>query len=216
MLNSFGSRQQEILRVLLRAQDGLTIEEILERVPVTRTAVAQHLNVFERDGYLEHGTLASTGGRPSRIFKLSPRGIDLFPKQYSWFSALLLEGLAGQMGDEGLARFLEGLAGKIAAELEPRLQGLTPAKRMEAIVSILNDLAFDAELAHRRGSKEPILQASNCIYHHLAAKHPEVCAFDRALLAKLTGKKVTQTECIVRGGAVCKFQFGKSIERSKS
>src|SRR4051812_20750041 len=102
MLNSFGDRQQEILKILLKASAGLAIDEISSRIGITRPAARQHLMALQRMGYVERGELVATGGRPSQIYRLAAKGQDLFPKQYSWFSEVLLEALKKKMGDQGL------------------------------------------------------------------------------------------------------------------
>ena len=49
--------------------------------------------------------------------------------------------------------------------------------------------------------------ARNCVYHHLAAEHPEVCELDLALLSSLLGGKIEHVECMVRGGGSCRFRL---------
>ncbi|MCK7509177.1 MAG: hypothetical protein MZV70_37470 [Desulfobacterales bacterium] len=61
---------------------------------------------------------------------------------------------------------------------------------------------------HRRRRRRcRTIEASNCVFHHLAAQYPEVCRFDLALLAAFVGTPVEHQECVVRGGQVCRFGF---------
>ncbi|MBN50581.1 MAG: hypothetical protein CMN85_13695 [Spongiibacteraceae bacterium] len=69
----------------------------------------------------------------------------------------------------------------------------------------MDSLGYEAET----GSNSNEIVAYNCIYHHLAEKHPEVCEFDIAFLESASKKSVTHTECIVRGGHCCRFSIGK-------
>lgn len=212
MIQNLADRQQDILRHLLAKRDGLTVDELEELIGVTRTAVVQHLASLEQAGYVSKTGVRSTGGRPVRVFTLTAQGIDLFPKQYSWFAGLLMGAITAQMGEEGSARLLESLAGTIAANFEPRLRGLDDKARAAEVVRIMNELSFDAKLIDAKSGKTEI-SAANCIYHHLAAQYPQVCGFDIALLAALTGKNVTQNECIVRGGTVCRFGLTKPTNK---
>lgn len=200
MLELLGKRQQELLRLLLKHKAGLSIDELATALGVTRPAVRQHLTALELDGYVAKGAEFRTAGRPGQAFVLTGKGTDLFPKQYSWFSALMLDALAAERGEEGLAAWLEDLAGPIAASLEPRLAGLEGAARLEAIAAIMNDLAFEA------APVEGAIEASNCVYHELAKRHPAICRFDLALLSRLAGRPLTHEECMVRGGGVCRFR----------
>lgn len=202
-MQALGERQQAILRLLQREKDGLTIEDLVARLAITRTAVRQHLAALERDGYVRKEGLRVTGGRPGLVYSLSPAGNELFPKQYSWFSALVLERLRGSMGADGLAAFMRELAAEVAAGLAPRLEGKGPGERVEEVARIMNELGYDARVVEQDGL--PCIVASNCVYHHLAGEFREVCEFDLGLLESLTGARAGHPECMLRGGKVCRF-----------
>jgi predicted ArsR family transcriptional regulator len=61
----------------------------------------------------------------------------------------------------------------------------------------------DAELQGR--GREVV--ARNCVFHQLAAAHPEVCAFDLGFMEKFANAKVEHVECMARGQHVCRFRF---------
>lgn len=210
MLERFGRRQQELLRLMLQHRAGLSIDELASEAGVTRTAVRQHLSALEAEGFVGKGEERRTAGRPVQTYVLTTRGTDLFPKQYSWFSGLLLGALKEERGSEGLATWLRGLAGTIAKSLNSRVEGKEGAERLAEVTAILNELAFEARASQPTGSEQPALEASNCIYHDLARQFPEVCQFDLELLARLTGSGVDHQECMVRGGAICRFRLGPS------
>lgn len=208
MLERFGRRQQELLKLMLKNKAGVSIDELAAEARVTRTAVRQHLTALEAEGYVRKGDERKTAGRPGQTFVLTVRGTELFPRQYSWFSGLLLNAIRGERGSEGLAQWLRELACTVATSLNSRLEGKQDEQRLEAIVTILNELAFEAKatLPVDRPS-ETAIEASNCIYHDLAQQFPEVCQFDLELLSQLTGSEVEHQECIVRGGHSCRFRF---------
>jgi predicted ArsR family transcriptional regulator len=175
---------------LQREKDGLTVDDIAGRLAVTRTAVRQHLAALERDGYVHRQVLRRSVGRPRHVYALTAAGDYLFPKQYHWFSALLLESLKQDMGQEGLIEWLR------------RLAGLSPPECAEAVVRIMNELGYDARLAG--GSSEAVeIVATNCVYHELARAFPKVCHFDYALLEGLGAvQSVEHPECMVRGACL--------------
>src|SRR5438874_13494469 len=106
MVEVFGDRQQDLLKLLLKKRQGLKIEQISEELGITRPATRAHLVALERLGYVERGELVASGGRPSQSYRLSQKGYDLFPKQYSWFSEILLESLNQKMGSAGLKELM--------------------------------------------------------------------------------------------------------------
>jgi len=207
MLERFGRRQQELLKLMLKNKGGISIDELAAEAQITRPAVRQHLTALEAEGFVRKGEERKTAGRPGQTYVLTVRGTDLFPKQYSWFSALLLQAMKEERGSEGLEEWLRGLAGTVAASLESRLMDKDGERRLEEVVAILNELAFEANAVLPEGRPEaPAIEASNCVYHDLAQQFPEVCQFDLALLSKLTGSVVDHEECMVRGGTLCRFR----------
>jgi DNA-binding transcriptional ArsR family regulator len=87
------SSQQEVLNQLMASREGLTLDEISASLGLSRTAINQHLMVLEREGHVRRAAPRKTGGRPLNVYVLTEEGINLFPKQYSWFSKLLFQTL---------------------------------------------------------------------------------------------------------------------------
>ena len=100
MMAVTGTSQQEVLSGLLERKSGATLDELVSAVGLSRTAVNQHLIALERDGYVRKAAPRKTGGRPQHIYVLTEEGTNLFPKQYSWFSKLLIETLRERVGEE--------------------------------------------------------------------------------------------------------------------
>jgi predicted ArsR family transcriptional regulator len=174
---------------------------------VTRTAVRQHLASLMRDGLVEAGDTRPTGGRPERLYVLSPRGREEFPRRYSWFAQLLIEAMEREHGTSGLRLRL----GRIAAAVVAQLQQAAPVAgdrraKVKALAGLMDGLGYDARTA-RDVDGAPAIEADNCVFHELATKNPEICHFDLALLSSYTGSKVTLHECMARGGHVCRFRF---------
>lgn len=215
MLNGFGQTQQQILKSLLENKEGLTIEKMVKALDITRTAIHQHVSSLERGGYVEKHVLAKTRGRPGQVYVLSDKGIHLFPKQYALFSELLVANLEKQLGTEGLENVLRQLGENIADDLRNRLVEKTADEQVAEIASIMQELGYQASVNLEGGKRISTLTACNCVYHHLASKHSEVCSLDLALLSSLSGRKVEHTECMVRGGQACRFEFKGKLKRAQ-
>ncbi len=204
-------RQQEILLLLREHHGGLSIPKLEVSLGISRTAVNQHVTNMERDGLVVKGAVEKTGGRPGYVYLITEKGMEQLPKQYSWFSELMLDALKSKLGSEGLIEFLREMAKEVGQHLRPRLVGKPRDQQINEIKQILNELGYDAIVAPSDTKELPIISAQNCVYHKLAMKHQEVCQFDLALLDELfQDYSATQTECMVRGGATCQFCFQAS------
>jgi DeoR family transcriptional regulator, suf operon transcriptional repressor len=65
---------------------------------IGRTAINQHLATLRQQGYVANGQVLKGRGRPRKSYVLTNDGINLFPKKYNWFSAMLLNILQTQDG----------------------------------------------------------------------------------------------------------------------
>jgi len=205
-IDAMGARQRALLESLLERKEGCSADELADSLKISRSAVHQHLGALERDGYLEKLMRPSQGGRPGYAWRLTNKGIHLFPKQYALFSELMVLGMKKSLGSDGLARVLEELGEDIAKRYRPRLDAATDdAERMRVVADIMQELGYAARADDAGG--RPEIAAHNCVYHDLAAQHPEVCRLDLALLRALLGGEIEHAECMVRGGRVCRFRL---------
>jgi DeoR family transcriptional regulator, suf operon transcriptional repressor len=203
-----GNSQQQVLTVLLEHKSGVTLDELVGSIGLSRTAVNQHLIVLEREGFVRKGTPRKSGGRPQHTYVLTEEGTNQFPKQYSWFSTLLMETLRDQVGEEQVGQYMYDLGVRKSATLIPRLVGKNRAERIAEIVKIMNETGFLARtVAPADPDKLPRVECRNCVYHDLSKDYPEVCRFDIGFLSGLMGAEVEHQSCMQRGGETCRFRF---------
>ena len=206
MPDSRGTRQQELLLALSRRKQGLPLDALADLLGISRTAVRQHLMSLERDGLVTKGASRPSGGRPEQLYVLTGKGIEQFPRQYSWFAELLLDDMNSPATGEGARMKLARLGRKVAASLAMRFEGAPRLDdRVARLAVVMNELGYDAAVVS--GETRPTIEAYNCVYHELAAKNLDVCAFDLALLSACTGAEVDHVSCMVRGGGSCRFGF---------
>jgi predicted ArsR family transcriptional regulator len=212
MINLFGLRQQQLLTLLLENKKGLTVEDLSKALGITDNAVRQHLTALERDGVVLKGETKSTGGRPEHLYGLTAVGEELFPRRYSWFAELLISSLLEEQGTEGLRKRLEGLGRAVGRQVATRLAGIKDkTQRVRTLSGILQELGYQSTSIDPSNEKLPTIEASNCVFHVLAQRYPEVCYFDLALMSEVVGSGVIHDECMVRGGKVCRFKFKSGI-----
>jgi predicted ArsR family transcriptional regulator len=194
-----GETRTELLRLLRRSRH--TITSLAESLKLTDNAVRTHVAGLERDGLVRHvGSQRDTGGKPARVYALTPEGEELFPKAY----ALVLGGLVKEIvrveGPERAMELLQTVGRQVGAGA--RLSD-DPEARVAAAAEAFHQLGGDLEI-HRIGGGW-ILQGFACPLSAVAAKHPEVCQLARALVEEITGAPVT--ECCDRTERPrCRFQ----------
>lgn len=200
MLQGLGRTQQDLLNALLHQAGGMSIDELAEHLAVTRTAIRQHLAALERDGLVLRGETRPTGRRPEQLYQLTDHAREQFPRQYQLLASALIDEVADIIGPEALATLMRNLGRKLALDREQQVVDETK------IVQHMNQAGYEAEVFFRSSGDHEIV-AHNCVFHRLAAAHPVVCELDLALIGALGGAEVEHTECMVRGGNVCRFKL---------
>lgn len=209
MADHIGLRQRELLELLLENKSGLCIDDIAKTLSISRNAVQQHVTVLESAGYIYAGELTKTGGRPVRRYVLTEAGINSFPKQYAWFSALMLTDLKNEIGSEAFLRYMRRLGETVAQNYQHRFIGkVTWLEQREELLKIMNEFGFKTHSKIDSDNQDSAtVKAYNCILHDLAQQHNEVCQFDIALMTALLDKKVLLTECMAKGSGRCCFKI---------
>ena len=208
MLEMLGSRQKDLLVLLLKNKVGLTADDIAEQLGISRNAVRQHLAALENERLLKRGETCATGGRPKQLYVLTDKGHECFPRHYSWFAELLVATLVEQAGATGVSAQLAALGRKIGLQLAAQhAHALGPGvERSEVLATLMDELGYVAR-ASRDTQGAPLIEADNCVFHALAIKHPEVCEFDLALMSAFTDRQIDHQECMAKNGNVCRFRL---------
>ncbi len=208
-MTKIGARQVQILQLLLKNRVGLSLDQIASSLDISRTAVLQHFSKLQKLDYICEGSLDKTGGRPLRNYCLTERGINSFPKQYSWFSELLLKSLKQQMGAEALRHYMYRLGEQVAESLLPNGHKKNLSDRIEHLLSVMDELGYEAILETSEVDQVSKIKARNCVYHDIAQQHPEICQFDLALMNHLLDSEVELEQCLAKGDSVCCFKLKK-------
>jgi DeoR family transcriptional regulator, suf operon transcriptional repressor len=207
MADQLGSRQRQILELLLEHKAGLCIDEIAKTLNISRNAVQQHISALELEGYLQAGELNKTAGRPVRRYVLTEAGINSFPKQYAWFSKLMLAELKNEIGSEAFQRYMYKLGHNLSQSYLYRFTGKKADERKKELLKIMDEMGFKTGKPDMENHQETTIKAYNCIFHDLAQKHNEICKFDIALMTALLEKDVELTECMAKGNGLCCFKI---------
>lgn len=203
MAKGGGSRQDQILQLLLESEQGMSIDDLAKRLLISRNAVKQHLDILEISQLIQKHALTVTGGRPAQRYTLTEQGINSFPKQYAWFSHLLLSELKLELGEALFTQYMARMGTRLADSLAPQFSTKTDEEKLSGLIATMQGLGYQAQL--EEGAAEPAIVALNCVYHTIAQQHPEVCEFDKALLSTLLEKPITQTHCMAKQEGVCRF-----------
>lgn len=204
-ISYLGQRQQSLLTVLLHHREGLTIDELSGKLDISRNAVNQHLANLIGSGFIQSTLLDSTGGRPSKVFTLTPSGLELFPRHYAFLARVLLSWLEKNLGPQALETCLKELGEQFAQEFTNRVnKQQSQTGKVNETTIILRELGYDANVTINTGHYAEIV-ANNCVFHKLAQECHGVCTLDLSLMTSLLNADIEHKKCIAKGGEHCCF-----------
>ncbi len=209
MLEILSTRQRELLNHLLKNKSGLTVDELANRLGITKNAVRQHLAALENDNLVQKALTRPSGGRPEQLYVLSNKGHECFPRQYSWFAQLLVESIQQESSEEKLGEQLTSMGVKVGEMLKRRHPELkTLEEKIQVLTELMEEIGYNTKNTTEHLPTN-IIEADNCVFHSLAMNNPEICKFDLALLSSFTDNGLEHQSCMAKGENICRFKFKK-------
>ena len=188
-----GETQVRILGLLRRSRQSIT--SLAQALGLTDNAVRMHIAALHRDGIVDQvGVERDTGGKPARLYGLTPEGEELFPKAYALVLGSLIEEIVRTHGRDRAVQLLRAVGAQAGAAAGASA-GTSPKRRMEVAARVFRDLGSDADVAKTGDGWR--LQAHGCPLSAVTAGHPELCELGKALVEEVVGEPVT--ECCQRG-----------------
>lgn len=200
-----GETRARLLRLVRRA--ALSIGQLADALGISENAVRGHIAAAERDGLVRQaGSRRSTGGKPARVYELTPEAEELFPKGYALVFSELVRTLRDEDGDEEAIERLRRVGRRLGAradtsdgsgasdpgdpsEREGRF-GREGADRVAAAAAVLESIGGSVEVVDEADGWR--IRSDGCPLSAVVREDPDVCALAEALVAEVTGRRVIE------------------------
>lgn len=199
-------RTREAVVRLLLSGGPMTAAALAERVGFSPAAIRRHLDQLLAEGAIisrEASTIGRRGrGRPARTYLLTEIGRTRLPHAYDSLAIEALEFLADAAGPDAVTAFarrraeglIEGVRDQLASAQD------VPA-RAEILAAALTGAGFAASV-QEVGIGEQLCQ-HHCPVAHVAAKFPQLCEEEMAVLTEALGTYAQRLATIARGDSFC-------------
>jgi len=196
------STRDRVMQTLL-TRDQCTINELAEAVDINPISVRHHITKLEADGLVDSNEERHGVGRPRRLYYLTERGREQFPKRYVKLTLRLLEQLKESMPEYMVNELFSQMALDLAEDHKNELDGLNVEEKLDLVQDLLNQEGFTANW-ERKGGTYQIHEAS-CPYIHIGQDHPEVCSVDQTLISTILEVPAKKIKCKLSGDSHCTF-----------
>lgn len=179
--------------LLLMRRAPRSVSELAEAVGVSTNAVRTHVAGLERDGFVGvSGVERSTGGKPAKLYELTPEAEELFPKAYALVLRELVELFREETGEEGAESVLRRIGRRLAVRGAGSSGGAGESGevRVRRAAAVLESIGGSVEVAEVEGGW--VLSSAGCPLSGVVADVPAVCALAESLVAEVTGRGVEE------------------------
>jgi predicted ArsR family transcriptional regulator len=204
-----GGTRARLLR-LVRGR-SVSINELAAGVGITDNAVRGHVAALERDGLVRARAQRATGGKPARLYELTPEAEELFPKAYALVLTELLTTIREEQGEEAMLARLRDVGRRLG--VGGAAGHASTAGRVAAVSALLESLGGSIE-AERTGEGWT-LRSAGCPLSRVVAQNPEVCRLVESVVAEATQCEAREI-CDRTGLPRCAFVVRESHPESSA
>jgi predicted ArsR family transcriptional regulator len=196
---------REVIVHELRARGRVGADELASTLGVSKQCVRKHLDVLEREGYVEHAPERGDRGRPAHVFRLTEKAAELFPRRYDLFVKSVLRQVGEVWGERGLNTVFCGCASETVSTLRPQLEGLSFDARVRRLTELLGEMGYEAE-AERLEDGSYLLTEMNCPQAELARDYRQLCDQELIVYRELLRTEVFRESRIAGGATSCAYR----------
>ncbi len=197
---------------LLKTAPARTVAEMAQQLELTEMAIRRHLNVMEKEGIVKYTLVRQAIGRPLKMYSLTPKAEEYFPKNYKNLALELLDEL-GQSQPELVRELFEKRMERMLNQYKPRMTKKRLSERVVELAKIQNASGYMAEW-EQLGDGTYALKEFNCPISQIANVYHEACDCELKLFETLLDAGVERTECLAMSGSKCTYIIRPDSERS--
>lgn len=200
------STREKVLQTLVSSPRS-TILEIANEVGINAISVRHHLTSLQAASLVSAEEERHGVGRPRLVYFLTDRGMEKFPTRYYRLTNNLLSELKASLPEAEVKNIFRKMAEKLSEEYRPAFDSLKFDAKLTLLKTVMAREGYEMTVS-KTGDKYQINEIS-CPFFQIGREHPEICLFDKSLIAKLLSIPENQVEHIHNLENHCAFQFSK-------
>ncbi|WP_242069202.1 metalloregulator ArsR/SmtB family transcription factor [Cytobacillus firmus] len=197
------STRDMILR-LIKTAGKRSILEMAQKLGISEMAVRKHIQSLEKDGFISSSIQRQTKGRPSKLYQLTAKGEDLFPKKYKQLSVELLTELKSMGHGHLIAELFSRRKSRLIQQYEFQTAGKLFSEKLHILEELLLLEGFMPEVRIEEGQVH--LKEFNCPYIETAEEFKQICRSEKEFIKDfLSADKVDIKSCMAAGDGCCHY-----------
>ena len=186
MTTDRGDTRSRVVHVLRRGP--ATLDDLVNELGLTRTAVRLQLAVLERDGSVVRRGMRRGRTKPSHVYELTTQAEQRLSRAYIPVLTQLLHVLAARLSSAEFDAVMRDVGRELLAG-QPRPRGPLKA-RAQAASDLLNELGGLTDVSEE--GPDLMIRSHGCPLAAAAIHHPETCNAMESLVTEFVGATVRQ------------------------
>ena len=186
MTTDRGDTRSRVVHVLRRGP--ATLDDLVNELGLTRTAVRLQLAVLERDGSVVRRGMRRGRTKPAHVYELTTQAEQRLSRAYIPVLTQLLHVLAARLSSAEFDAVMRDVGRELLAG-QPRPRGPLKA-RAQAASDLLNELGGLTDVSEE--GPDLMIRSHGCPLATAAIHHPETCNAMESLVTEFVGATVRQ------------------------
>ena len=221
-VGTLGETKERILELLL---DGSkSAGEVADRLQIQKSAARVHLESLQSLRAVRSKFKIEKMGRPKKVYELTEKGREFFPRKYDLFLNLVLDKIAGKKGQAEAREIIESIAEDIASGIRVKINKNNHPHDLEQSLKIINDatnqMGFASSLERDEKDDSFYIQSRNCILHKVASANQDMICHglhDKIISKALEGNnpdaRIELKECMALGNEYCRHIIRSRVQK---
>jgi predicted ArsR family transcriptional regulator len=188
----------------LKKTQGLSVNELGQRLKLSYMGIKQHCDELERTGYVDTWRRPKPIGRPEMVYRLTEKAHVFYPSGVNAMTIELLYAANRLYGHAAGEKLLYSVFAAKTNDYVRKIRGNTVLEQAEALAKIRNQEGYMSEVAN--DGRTAIVEYHSPIFDLLEA-FPMVRRLEREMIERVLGTQVEREEEVASGLYRCSFVF---------
>ena len=182
--------------------------DIANSVGINAISVRHHLTSLQAASLVSAEEERHGVGRPRLVYFLTDSGMEKFPTRYYRLTNNLLTEMKASMPEADVKNIFLKMADKLSDQYKPAFEALKFEEKLALLKNVMAREGYELTVS-KSGDKYQLNEVS-CPFYQIGKEHPEICLFDKSLIAKLLSIPEDKIVHVCDSENHCAFQISKS------
>ncbi|WMT52449.1 helix-turn-helix transcriptional regulator [Ferroplasma acidiphilum] len=189
--------------LLLKEFPGLTLDELAEKMSISKMAVLNHISALEQQGAVARKIVKKKVGRPSFIFYALPVSNNKLGNSSDSMLNDFMDFIKTTGYEKLLEEFLKDRYSKVRSEYTGAMRGKNLDEKVNELAILRRNADYYPEVKRAQGNFELI--EYNCPILSISKNFGIACSMETKMFSQVLDANVKSTHRQVNGYSACRF-----------